>query len=73
LTFSNPSDYDRVQESDRLSLIDLDKLQQGKPVKCVITHADGSKEEISLSHSYNTAQIEWFREGSALNVLRSKK
>ncbi len=73
LTFSNPSDYDKIQESDRLSLVELDGLQQGKPVKCIITHADGSKEEISLSHSYNTAQIEWFREGSALNVLRSKK
>lgn len=73
LTFSNPSDYDKIQESDRLSLVELDRLQQGKPVKCIITHADNSKEEISLSHSYNSAQIEWFREGSALNVLRSKK
>ncbi|TBR24753.1 MAG: aconitate hydratase, partial [Candidatus Nitrosotenuis sp.] len=73
LTFSNPVDYDKIQESDRLDLVGLDKLQQGKPVKCIITHADQSKEEISLSHSYNTAQIEWFREGSALNVLRSKK
>jgi len=73
LTFSNPSDYEKIQESDRLSLVELDKLQQGKPVKCVITHVDNSTEEISLSHSYNTAQIEWFREGSALNVLRSKK
>ncbi|TBR09167.1 MAG: aconitate hydratase [Candidatus Nitrosotenuis sp.] len=73
LTFSNPLDYDKIQESDRLDLVGLNQLQQGKPVKCVITHADGSREEISLSHSYNTAQIEWFREGSALNVLRSKK
>ncbi|MBI5147132.1 MAG: aconitate hydratase [Thaumarchaeota archaeon] len=73
LTFSNPSDYEKIQESDRLSLVELDKLQQGKPVKCVITHADDSTEEILLLHSYNAAQIEWFREGSALNVLRSKK
>jgi aconitate hydratase len=73
LTFSNPSDYDKIQESDRLSLVELDKLQQGKPVKCMIIHVDNSTEEISLSHSYNAAQLEWFREGSALNVLRSKK
>lgn len=73
LTFSNPDDYDKIKESDRLSLLGLDKLEQGKPVKCAITHEDGSKEEISLLHSYNSAQIEWFRKGSALNVLRTKK
>jgi aconitate hydratase len=73
LTFSNTSDYDKILESDRLSLVELDKLQQGKPVRCIIRHVDNSKEEIVLLHSYNTAQIEWFREGSALNVLRSKK
>ncbi|QLH09481.1 aconitate hydratase [Candidatus Nitrosotenuis sp. DW1] len=73
LTFSNISDYDKIQESDRLSLVELDKLQQGRPVRCIVRHADNSKEEIVLLHSYNTAQIEWFREGSALNVLRSKK
>ncbi|MGI0004146.1 MAG: aconitate hydratase [Candidatus Nitrosotenuis sp.] len=72
LTFSNPADYDKIQESDRLSLVDLGNLQQGKPVKCVITHANGAKDEMSLAHSYNSAQIEWFRQGSALNVLREK-
>jgi aconitate hydratase len=72
LTFSNPSDYEKILETDRLSLVDLNKLEQGKPVKCIIKHANGSKEEIALSHSYNSAQLEWFREGSALNVLRSK-
>jgi len=72
LTFSNPTDYDKIQETDRLSLVDLDNLEQGKPVKCVISHADGKKEEISLSHTFNSSQIEWFRQGSALNVLRNK-
>ena len=70
LTFSNPADYDKIQETDSLSLIELDKLSQGRPVKCTISHADGSKDEIQLAHSYNPAQIEWFRQGSALNVLR---
>jgi aconitate hydratase len=72
LTFSNPTDYDKIQESDRLSLVELNKLEQGKPVKCIITHADGKKEEISLLHTFNSSQIEWFRQGSALNVLRNK-
>jgi aconitate hydratase len=72
LTFSDPADYEKIRATDRISLIDLDIFQQGKPVKCVILHADGSREEVSLNHSYNSAQIEWFRRGSALNVLREK-
>jgi aconitate hydratase len=72
LTFSNSSDYDKIQESDRLSLVDLNKLEQGKPVKCIITHSDGKNEDILLSHTFNSSQIEWFRQGSALNVLRNK-
>jgi aconitate hydratase len=72
LTFSNSSDYDRIRETDRLSLVDIEKLAQGKPVKCIISHADGKNEEIFLSHTFNSSQIEWFRQGSALNVLRNK-
>lgn len=71
-TFSDSADYERIHETDRLSLVDLDKIQPGKAVRCVVRHADGSREEIGLSHSYNSAQIEWFRKGSALNVLREK-
>ena len=72
LTFSNPADYDKIQETDRLSFLDLNKLEQGKPVRCVITHSSGAKEEILLSHTFNSSQIDWFRQGSALNVLRNK-
>jgi aconitate hydratase len=72
LTFSNPADYDKIQESDRLSLLDLDKLHEARPVRCIISHQDGTKEEVLLNHSYNSSQIEWFRQGSALNVLREK-
>jgi aconitate hydratase len=72
LTFENPADYDKVREDDRLDIVGLKDMQQGKPVKCVITHADGKKEEITLKHSYNSAQIGWFRAGSALNLMRSK-
>ncbi|KER05296.1 aconitate hydratase protein, partial [Marine Group I thaumarchaeote SCGC AAA799-E16] len=55
-----------------ISLVDLNNLQPGKQVKCIITHADGNKEEIMLNHSYNNSQIEWFKAGSALNVLRNR-
>lgn len=71
LTFANPADYDRIQEDDKLSIVGLADMQQGKPLKCVIRHADGRAEQIMLNHSYNTAQIEWFRAGSALNLMRS--
>ena len=73
LTFSNPDDYDKILEDDKISLIDLNNLEPHKPVKCIITHGNGSKEEISLNHSYNKSQIEWFKAGSALNVLRNKQ
>ncbi len=72
LTFANPDDYNKIQENDRISITDLNNLEQGKPVKCIISH-DDSKEEILLRHSYNKFQLEWFRAGSALNVLRSKE
>ena len=72
LTFENPRDYEKIRETDRISLVGLDRLEQGKPVKCYIHHEDSSKEEITLRHSYNRFQIEWFRAGSALNLLRSK-
>ena len=72
LTFSNPDDYEKILEDDKISLADLNNLQPDKQVKCIITHNDGNKEEIMLNHSYNQAQIEWFSAGSALNVLRNR-
>jgi len=72
LTFSNPDDYEKILEDDKISLVDLNNLQSGKQVKCIITHSDRNKEEILLNHSYNQAQIEWFKAGSALNVLRNR-
>jgi len=73
LTFSNPEDYEKIREDDRISLVGLDKLEAQKPVTCIINHNDGTKEEISLDHSYNKSQIEWFKAGSALNVLRNQQ
>ena len=72
LTFSSPDDYEKILENDKISLVDLNNLQPGKQVKCIISHNDGNKEEITLNHSYNQAQIEWFKAGSALNVLRNR-
>jgi len=71
LTFTNQSDYDRIKESDTISIVGLANLEQEKPVKCIIHHED-SNEEILLNHSYNKSQIEWFRSGAALNVLRTR-
>jgi aconitate hydratase A / 2-methylisocitrate dehydratase len=73
LTFANSSDYDKIRETDRISLIGLKDLKLGKPVNCIIHHEDGSKEEISLKHSYNDFQIKWFQAGSALNILRESE
>lgn len=67
LTFANPADYDRIQPSDRLSLLELADLAPGRQVKCQILHADGSAETILLNQSMNEQQIEWFKAGSALN------
>ncbi len=73
LTFENPNDYDKIEENDRISIVGLRDFESTKPVQCRIIHQDGTSVEILLNHSYNKFQIEWFRMGSALNVLRNKK
>ena len=70
LTFGDPADYDKVQETDHVSLIDLKDLSPGKPVTCILHHADGTQDTISLSHTFNQSQIEWFRAGAAMNLMR---
>lgn len=70
LTFADPADYDRIQPSDRLSLVGLTKLSPGKPLECVLHHADGTSESFPLNHSMNEQQIEWFKAGSALNKMK---
>ena len=69
LTFQDSADYDLIQEDDRISLIDLDKLTENKPVTCIIRHADGSEDRLELDHTYTESQVEWFKAGSALNLL----
>lgn len=70
LTFSNPKDYDKIQQNDRLDFLNLKSLTPGQPVMMKIHHADGSSEQIALSHSYSQDQIKWFQAGSALNLIR---
>ncbi|MDH3610864.1 MAG: aconitate hydratase [Nitrosopumilus sp.] len=72
LTFDNPDDYEKILEDDKISLIGLNDFQPQKQVTCKISHKNGSSDEILLTHSYNESQINWFKAGSALNVLRNK-
>ncbi|CAG2110766.1 unnamed protein product, partial [Medioppia subpectinata] len=73
LTFSNPKDYDKIQPTDRISLLDLKSIAPGKAVKCEIKHKDGSKDVIELKHTLNDLQIGWFKAGSALNRMAEVK
>jgi aconitate hydratase len=72
LTFQSPGDYDRIREDDRLSLVGLREMAPGKPVECIVKHADGTSETLRLSHSFSTSQLEWFKQGSALNLFHGK-
>lgn len=72
LTFANPSDYDKILEDDTVSIIGLGKIAPGKQIKLVIKHADGSTDEAMLNHTYNENQIEWFKAGSALNLIAAQ-
>ncbi len=74
LTFADPSDYDKIKDyRDRISIVGLKDLAPGKPVKGYIHHPDGTKEEITLNHTLDEEQIEWFKAGSALNLLRLRE
>ena len=73
LTFQDSADYDRVQETDRMSLVGLNELAPGKPVTCHLHHTSGTRETLQLRHSYNQSQIEWFKAGTALNLLRQQE
>ena len=72
LTFIEENDYEKILEDDTFNFLDLNSFTPGKPITLEISHADGSKEEISLNHSYNAQQIQWFKEGSALNLIRKE-
>ncbi len=70
LTFSDKSDYDKVLEDDTIDVKELNEFLPGKSLTIILNHADGSKDEIKADHTYNENQIEWFKAGSALNMIR---
>ena len=70
ITFSNESDYDLIQEDDLFNFIDLESFSPGKQLTIEIIHSDGSKNVITADHTYNQQQIEWYKEGSALNLIK---
>ncbi|MDA0719235.1 MAG: aconitate hydratase, partial [Bacteroidetes bacterium] len=72
LTFNNEADYDKIQEDDKLSLVDIADFSPGRALTLQLTHADGTTEEIKVNHSYNAQQIEWFKYGSALNLIKEQ-
>ena len=70
LTFANPADYDKIQENDNIDILGLDSFAPGKPLTIALHHADGSSETILANHTYNAGQIDWFKAGSALNLIK---
>ncbi len=72
LTFADENDYDLIQEDDTFNFVDIDEFAPEKPLTIEVVHSDGSKDEIKVNHSYNDAQIEWFKEGSALNLIKKE-
>ncbi|MBI2169978.1 MAG: aconitate hydratase [Actinobacteria bacterium] len=73
LTFADPADYDKVQVDDEVDVVGLADLAPGRPVTVVLRHADGSTDEATTTHTMSPEQIEWFRAGSALNLLRAQR
>jgi len=69
LTFADPADYDKIDPTDKISILGLKTLTPGVPLTAKFTKADGSSFEIKLNHTLNQGQIEWFKAGSALNLL----
>ena len=72
LTFANESDYDLIQEDDTFNFIDLNEFSPGKPLTIEVTHSDSTIDKIVVNHTYNDSQIEWYNEGSALNLIKKQ-
>jgi aconitate hydratase len=72
LTFADKADYDKVQEDDSIDIVGLTNFAPGAPLTLVLHHKDGSSDTIKANHTYNEQQIEWFKAGGALNVIRSQ-
>jgi len=73
LTFANKEDYDKIREDDTIDITGLAHFAPNKSLKLILHHTDGSVEELTVNHSYNENQIEWFKAGSALNLIRKQQ
>ena len=73
LNFENPADYEKVKPDDRITLKGITELKEGSKVTMVAKHKDGSEDKIPLTHTFNQGQIEWFKAGSALNLMGKMK
>ena len=72
LTFAHKEDYDKIQEDDVIDIVGLTTFAPGQPLHVVLHHADGSEDTIEVNHTYNDQQIEWFKAGAALNIIRKQ-
>lgn len=72
LTFVDPADYDKIQETDTIDILGLDEFTAGVPLKINLNHADGSSDVFEVNHTYNKTQIDWFKAGSALNLIKQQ-
>jgi len=73
LTFANESDYDKIQEDDIVNFLDLEDFAPGKQLTLEFIHTDGTKDIVIANHTYNNQQIEWFKAGSALNLIKQQE
>jgi len=72
LTFANKEDYDKIKEDDMIDIVGLTTFTEGVPLTVVLHHSDGTTDNVKVNHTYNAPQIEWFKAGGALNVIRSQ-
>jgi aconitate hydratase len=73
LTFVNKDDYNKIQEDDAIDILGLTEFAAGKNLTIQLTHKDGSVESIEVAHTYNDQQIDWFKAGGALNIIRKSQ
>jgi aconitate hydratase len=72
ITFADPADYDKIREDDQIDIIGLTEFAPGVQLKVVLHHSDSTMESFAVNHTYNQGQIEWFKAGSALNMIAAK-
>lgn len=72
LTFADPVDYSAIREDDEIDILGLDAFAPGKPLRVALRHSDGTTYEFDVNHTYNEAQIEWYKAGGALNLIRAQ-